>query len=131
MESAAAWPVEDLDVDLVGLGRRAPVPGRNELGLTALVLFRRAETPRLCAEERRLGVVNGLAIHRQPLAHRRQALDFRSRNDALRVWTDIQQIVTALARDVDEVAQQYLRRLEVHVVRFVTPRVVHRHAGLP
>src|ERR1700743_3883110 len=109
MESAAARPVEYFDVDLVGLGRRAPVPCGNELGLTALVLFRRAETARLRSEERWLGVVNGLAIYRQPLPHRMQALDFRSRNDALRVWTDVQKIVTALARDIDEVAQQRLR----------------------
>ena len=43
----------------------------------------------------------------------------------------VQEIVAALAGDVDEVAEESLGGLEVGVEGFVTPGVVHGHAGLP
>src|SRR4029079_14998154 len=44
---------------------------------------------------------------------------------------DVQQVVAALRRDVDEVPDDRLRGLPVGVVRLEPPRVVHRHAAFP
>ena len=47
------------------------------------------------------------------------------------VRADVEQVVAALARDVDQVADQGAGGLPLMVVRLVAPRVVHGHAGLP
>ena len=53
------------------------------------------------------------------------------RNQAFTRWSDIQQIISALARDVAEVADELLGGFPVIVSALESPGVVHRHAGFP
>src|SRR6202034_109867 len=78
-----------------------------------------------------LGVVNGLAVHAQPLAYLVQTLHLGSRDDTFGIGPNVKQVVAALAGDIDEIAEQGLGRLEIGVVRLVTPGIVHGHAGFP
>src|SRR5690242_9275787 len=96
-----------------------------------LILFGRAEGAGLGAEEGGVGAVDGLAVDLDPLAHLVQALDLGGGDDAVGVGADVEEVVAALAGDVDEVAEQGLGGLEVVVVGLVAPGVVHGHAGLP
>ena len=49
----------------------------------------------------------------------------------MRIRPDVEQVVAALAGDVDQVVQQGFGGLEVGVVRLVAPGVVDGHAGFP
>ena len=82
-------------------------------------------------EEGGFGVVDGFAVDLEPLAHLAEALGFGGGDDAVRVGADVEEIVAAFAGDVDEVAEEGFGGLEVGVVGFVAPGVVHGHAGLP
>ena len=124
-------PGEDFDVDLVGCGGGAPVPGGDELGFALFVLFDGAEGAGFSAEERGLGVVDRFAVDAEPLAHLAEAFGFRGGDVAVGVGADVEEVVAALAGDVDEVAEEGFGGLEVGVVGLVAPGVVHGHAGLP
>src|SRR5205807_7572584 len=60
-----------------------------------------------------------------------QALHAWRRNAAFRSRPDVQQIVSTLRDDVDQIADDGLRRFPSRVVGLVPPRLVHRHAALP
>src|ERR1700760_316752 len=130
METAAR-PAKELDVDLIGGGGGAPVPARNKFGFTLFVFQGRAEAAGFGAEEGGLGAVDRGAIHREPLTYLVETLDFSRRDDTLGVRSDVEQIIAALAGNVDQVAQQSFGGLEIMVVGLVTPGVVHGHAGFP
>ena len=49
----------------------------------------------------------------------------------MRIGANVEEVVAAFAGDVDEIAKQGLGGLEVGVVGFEAPGVVHGHAGLP
>ena len=78
-----------------------------------------------------MGVVDGFAVDGEPLAHLVEALDFGGGDDAVGVGADVEEVVAALAGDVDEVAEEGFGGLEVGVVGLVAPGVVDGHAGLP
>ena len=126
-----AGPVEDFDVDLVAFGGGAPVPGGGEFGLAVVAFFGGAEGSGGSIEDRWAGAVDGLAVDLHPLAYLLETLDFRLRDDAVGVGADVEEVVAALAGDVDEVAEEGLGGLEVGVEGLVTPGVVDGHAGLP
>jgi len=46
-----------------------------------------------------ISCVDGLAVGLEPLAHLLETLDLGSGDDAVRVWSDVQQVVAALAGD--------------------------------
>jgi hypothetical protein len=127
----AVGPVEDFYVDLVGLGGGAPVPGGGELGVAALVLLGGAEGSGGDVEDGGGGSVDGVAVDLEPLAHLLEALDLGLRDDAVGVRPDVEEVVAALADDVDEVAEENFGGLEVGVEVLVAPGVVDGHAGLP
>jgi hypothetical protein len=124
-------PGEDFDVDLVGGGGGAPVPGGDELGFAVAAFFCVAEGAGGDVEEGGLGVVDGFAVDAEPLAHLLEALDLGSGDNPVGIRADVEEIVAAFAGDVDEIAEEGLGGLEVGVEGFVAPGVVHGHAGLP
>jgi len=104
VEGAGSRPLEDLEVDLVGAGCGAPVPVGDEFGTIVAVHFA-GEGAGGDVEESGLGVVDGFAIDSEPLAHLLEAFDFGRGNDAVGVGADVEEIVAALAGDVDEVVK--------------------------
>ena len=127
----AVGPVEDFDVDLVWTCGGAPVPCGDELRFAVFVLFGVAEAAGFGSEEGGFGVVDGLAIDREPLAHLLESLDLRCGDDALRIRADIQQIVAAFAGDVDQVTEEGFGGFEVGIEGFEAPGIVHGHASFP
>ncbi|MCU1247396.1 MAG: hypothetical protein JWQ49_425 [Edaphobacter sp.] len=127
---AAGGPLEDFEVDLVGSGCGAPVPVGDEFFVAVAVFFSR-ESAGGDVEEGGVGVVDGFAVDFEPLAHLLEALDLRGGDYAVGVGADVQEVVAALAGDVDEIAEEGFGGLEVGVEGFVAPGVVHGHAGLP
>src|ERR1700739_1661182 len=98
---AAIRPGEQLDVDLIGRGGRAPVPAGDELRLALLVLRRGAETAFLGSEESGLCSVDRCAVDREPPAYLVKTLDLGWRDDTLGVGSNVEKIVPSLAGDVD------------------------------
>lgn len=126
-----ALPVEDFDVNLVALGGRAPVPGGVELRLAVAAFLRGGEGSGRSVEDGGVGSVDGFAVDLHPLAYIVQTVDLGLRHDAFGVGADVEEVVAALAGDIDEVADEGLRGLEVGVEGFVSPGVVDGHAGFP
>lgn len=127
----ACGPREEFNIDAIGGGGRTPVPDGDKFWLAVFIFFGSAEASRLFSEESRLRAIDGFAIYGQPFANLVKPLYLGGRDIALRVRSDVQKIVAALACDVDEIAQQCFGGLEVRVVRLISPCVVHGHAGLP
>src|SRR5579871_6123455 len=126
----AVGPLEDGDVNLVGASGGAPVPGGDELLAATAVLFV-AEGAGGDVEEGGAGVVDGFAVDVEPLAHLLETLDLGGGDDAVGVGADVEEIVAALACDVDEVAEESFGGFEVGIEGLEAPGVVHGHAGLP
>src|SRR5215469_14097739 len=124
MKAAGGGPLEDFEVDLVGGGGGAPVPGGDEFFAAAAVFFS-GEVAGGNVEEGGFGVVDGFAVDLEPLAHLVEAFYFGGGDDPVGVGADIEQVVAAFAGDVDEVAEESFSGLEVGVVGFVAPGVVH------
>src|SRR5437868_3292656 len=130
MKRSVGRPLENFEVDLGGGGGGTPVPGGDEFFAAAAVFFS-GELAGGDVEEGGLGVVDGFPIDFEPLAHLLEAFYFRGGDDAVGIGADVQEVVAALAGDVDEIAEESFGGLEVGVVGFVAPGVVHGHAGLP
>ncbi len=79
VEAAVGWPLEDLDVDLVGGSGGAPVPGWGEPRFAVSAFFGVAEGAGGNVEESGLGVVDGFAVDLEPLAHLLEPLDLGGR----------------------------------------------------
>src|SRR5271154_932153 len=109
----AGGPGEDFEVDFVRAGGGAPVPGRGEFGFAVAAFFCVTEGAGGDVEEGGFGVVDGFAVDLEPLAHLLEALDLGCGNDAVGVWADVEEVVAALAGDVDEIAEEGLGGLEV------------------
>ena len=112
----ACWPREEFDVDLCWRCGGAPVPGGDELRLPLFVLFGGTEGAGFRAEQGRLGVVDGFAVDSEPLAHLVKSVSLGGGDDAGGVGTYVEQIIAALAGDVDEVPEEGFGGLKVGVV---------------
>ena len=101
------------------------------LGLPSLSFSVVLKLPASGAEEGGLGAVDGFAVDARATCP--SGADARPPARGQRPWSraDVEEIVAALAGDVDEVAQQRFGGLEVGVVGLVAPGVVHGHAGFP
>src|SRR5215475_8912768 len=105
-----------MDVDLVGSRGGTPFPTRNELGLALFILFRRREVSSLGTKKGGLGGVDGFTINGEPFSHFAQPLHLSGRNLAGRHGPNVQQVITAFAGNIDQVAYQRLSAFEVGVV---------------
>src|ERR1035438_155136 len=97
----AVGPVEDFDVNRRRASRGAPVPSFNELRFAGFVLLSDAEETGFRTKESGPGFIDGISIHSQPMAHLAEALSLRPRNNSVGVGTDVEQVVAALAGDVN------------------------------
>ena len=112
----ACGPREEFNIDAIGGGGGTPVPGGDKFGFSILVFFAGAEASSFVPKQSRLSAVDGFAIYGQPFADLVKPFNFGGRDIALGVRSDVQQIVAALACDVDEITEQGLRGLEVRIV---------------
>jgi hypothetical protein len=78
-----------------------------------------------------IGVVNEFAMAVHPLADRGQDIDRWLRYRTIGVRANVEQIVAAVARALQQVAHYRFRRLPVVVAAVEAPAVVHGHAGFP
>lgn len=124
-------PVEDFDVDLVAFGGGAPLPGGGEFGFAVVAFLGGGEGSGGSVEDCGAGSVDSLAVDLHPFAHVVKAVNLGLRDNAFGVGADVEEIVASFGGNVDEVADEGLRRLEVGVEGFVSPGVVDGHAGLP
>ena len=107
---SGARPLEQMDCRYLvrGPSSIATSSWAQNFGPAVFVLFLRGRgrpPPSGAEREGGLGRVNRLAVHRQPLAHILQPLDFRGRYFARRHRPDVQQVVAALAGNIDQVSQ--------------------------
>src|SRR5258705_3106196 len=75
--------------------------------------------------------VDRLAIRLHPFAYFSQTFDAGTGNLALGCWTNIQQVISSLPGDVDEVANDSFRGLPFVVIKLKTPGRVHCHTAFP
>src|SRR5215207_1891597 len=111
-EVVAARPVMYVEVERVAAAREAAVARPSRLAALA-------------------ADVDRLAVARRPAPDRAQDGDGFERHGAVRFGADVEQVVAAVVRAGDEVADDLPRRLPAVVGAVVAPTVVHRHAGLP
>src|SRR5206468_5071856 len=107
------------------------VVGKRE-GVAAQVLRPlRGRLAQLVPPRGRAGAVDGLAVHLQPAADRAQRVLAARRDHAFGGRPDVEQVVAALAHDVDELEGDLAGRLPVVVVLAEAPGVVDRRGHLP
>src|SRR5271168_1522322 len=78
-----------------------------------------------------IGRVNGIAIARHPLANLGENPHRLLGDRAIRLGTNVQEIVAAVARTRDEISDDGFRALPIVIGAVVTPTVVQRHAAFP
>jgi len=78
-----------------------------------------------------IGAVDGTAVGLEPRAYGFERLDGSLRNGAVRLGTDVEQIVTALLGACGEVVDDALGRFPFGVVKLKAPAEIHGVAGLP
>src|SRR5882762_2201100 len=77
------------------------------------------------------GPVDGISVDTHPVADSTETLlEFRL-NEAIGLWTHIEQKVTAAACYFHQGANKRLRRFEIPIVYVVSPRVIDGHARFP
>src|SRR5580704_15488714 len=90
------------------------------------------ETGKLgCAHLAAVRGVDGFAVARQPLADFREDANGALGDCAVGLRTDIQKIVPAIARTLDEISNNRLWALPIVVSLLVAPAVIQRHAAFP
>ena len=124
--------LEEGEVELAGLRGDAPLVAAQEQRVAAEVLgalrrwARRARRPRAWGRRRRRP-----RRSLQPAADRAQRVLARLRDHAVGHRPHVQQVVAALADDVDQLEDHVARRLPVVVVLAIAPGVVDRRGHLP
>ena len=75
--------------------------------------------------------VDRLGVDFHPPADFSEPVDARLRDAAGGGGSDIQQVIAAFRRRVDEITDDRFGRLPIVIVGLVAPRIVHRHAAFP
>src|SRR5258707_12038663 len=79
----------------------------------------------------RLRAVHSVSVHFEPVTYLREMLDGWFGDHALRSGPYVEEIVSVLARNVDKLADQGLRRFPAIVVLLESPRVIGGDWGFP
>src|SRR5262245_2421055 len=97
----------------------------------SIPLASRAAERQLTCKRARACSVDRLAVRLHPAADLSQPVYARLRDQPFGGRSDVQQIVSALRCDVDEISNERPGGLPMVVIELVAPRVVHCHATLP
>src|SRR5262249_46608568 len=112
-------------------GRRPANRRRAGKGRRVIASLGRYAAPGRPCRRARGGAVDGLTVDEHPAAHILQPVNYLWRNGAVRLRSDVEQVIAALRSDVNQVAKKLLGALPMVVVALVAPRVIDRHARFP
>src|ERR1700674_3114834 len=77
------------------------------------------------------GPVDGISVDTHPVADSTETLPEFRLNEAIGLWTHIEQKVAAAACYFHQGPNKKLRRFEIPIMYVVCPRVIDGHAGFP
>src|ERR1043165_5459006 len=78
-----------------------------------------------------LGFANGRAVPAHPVSDRRQNAHGLFRNRSVTLRPNVQEIVAAIARAGDQIANDGCGTLPIEVGGLITPTIIQSHAGFP